>query len=129
MAKQVESSGNMARPEFGICSLGVGIAEHSIQVVIPPGVLLVRRVIISKFVLGTLTTKTARLLKMMLVAILCGICKPCCETRCPTHEVATCTGNIVTTTFGAGMLFNGERLEYPLEYLIQHLSVCKPLPI
>jgi hypothetical protein len=33
--------------------------------VIPPGVLLVRRDIISKFVLWTLTTKTDMLLEMM----------------------------------------------------------------
>jgi len=54
MSKQVESSVDMARREFGIGSLGVGIAEHSIYIVIPPGVLLVRRDIISKFVLWTL---------------------------------------------------------------------------
>jgi hypothetical protein len=26
-------------------------------------------------------------------------------------------------------MFKGERLEYPLEYLVQHLSVCMPLLI
>jgi len=30
MSKHVDSSVNMARQEFGICCLGVGIAEHSI---------------------------------------------------------------------------------------------------
>ena len=58
MSKQVESSVNMARREFGIGCLGVGIAEHSILVVIPPGVFLVRRDIISNLVLWTLAPKT-----------------------------------------------------------------------
>jgi hypothetical protein len=78
MSKLVESSVNMARQEFGIGCLGVGIAEHSIEVVIPPRVLLVRRDIISKFVLWTLTPKTDMPLEMMWVAILRAICKPCC---------------------------------------------------
>ena len=30
MSKQVESSANMVRREFGICCLGAGIAERSI---------------------------------------------------------------------------------------------------
>ena len=55
MSNHVESSVNLARQEFGISCLGVDIAERSIQVVIPPGVLLVRMHIISKFVLWTLT--------------------------------------------------------------------------
>ena len=38
MSKHVESSVNMARRDFGIGCLGVGIAERSIKVVIPPGV-------------------------------------------------------------------------------------------
>jgi hypothetical protein len=42
VSKDVESSVSMARREFGIGCLGIGIAEHSVQVVIPPGVLLVR---------------------------------------------------------------------------------------
>jgi len=48
----------MARRVFGIGCLGVGIAEGSLLVVIPPGVLLVRMHIISKFVLPTLAPKT-----------------------------------------------------------------------
>jgi hypothetical protein len=65
MSKHVESSVNMARREFGIGCLGVGIAERSILVVIPPGVLLVRRHIISMFVLWTLAPKTDMPLEMM----------------------------------------------------------------
>jgi hypothetical protein len=56
---------NIARREFGIGRLRVGIAECSIQVVIPLVVLLVRRDIISKFVLWTLAPKTDMLFKMM----------------------------------------------------------------
>jgi len=78
MSKHVESSVDMARREFGIGCLGVGIAERSIYVVIPPGVLLVRRDIISKFVLWTLAPKTDMPLEMMYIAILRAICKPCC---------------------------------------------------
>jgi hypothetical protein len=65
MPKDVESSVIMARREFGICCVGVGIAERSIYVVIPPGVLLVRGDIISKFVLWTLAPKTDMSLDMM----------------------------------------------------------------
>jgi len=64
-SKHVESSVDMVRREFGIGCLAVGIAEHSILVVIPPGVLLVRRDIISKFVLWTLAPKTDMPLEMM----------------------------------------------------------------
>jgi hypothetical protein len=65
MSKHVEFSVNIARREFGIGCLGVGIAECSILVVIPPGVLVVRRDIISKFVLWTLKLTTDLLLEMM----------------------------------------------------------------
>jgi hypothetical protein len=65
MLKHIETSVNMAPREFGIGCLGVGIAERSIQVVIPLGVLLVRRYIMSKFVLWTLAPKTDMPLKMM----------------------------------------------------------------
>jgi len=58
MSKHVEFSVNMAQQDFGIRCLGVGIAEPSIKVVIPPGVFLVRVHIICKFVLGTFTSKT-----------------------------------------------------------------------
>jgi len=78
ISKHVRSSVNMARQEFGIGSLGVGIAERSIQVVIPPGVLLVSRGIISKFTLWTLAPETHMSLEMMQVAILRAIYKPCC---------------------------------------------------
>jgi len=65
MSKHVESSVNMARREFGIGYLGVGIAERSIWIVIPLGVLLVQRDIISKFVLWTHAPTTDMPLKMM----------------------------------------------------------------
>jgi hypothetical protein len=65
MTKHHESSVNMARREIGIHCLGVGIAERSILVVIPPGVFLVRMHIISKFVLWTLAPKTDMPLEMM----------------------------------------------------------------
>ena len=42
-------------------------------------------------------------------------------------EVPICTENVVIPALGAGILFNGVRLEYPLEYVIQHISVCLPL--
>jgi hypothetical protein len=51
MWKHVESLVNMAGREFAIGCLGLGIPERSIQVVIPPGVLLVRMHVISKFIL------------------------------------------------------------------------------
>jgi hypothetical protein len=78
MSKQNDSSVSMARREFGIGCFGVGIAERSIYVVIPPVVLLVRRDIISKFVLWTLAPNTDMPLEMMYVAILTAICKPWC---------------------------------------------------
>ena len=65
MTKHLESLVNMARRQFGIGCLGVGIAERSIKVMIPPGVLLVRRDIISKFVLWTLAPETDMPLEMM----------------------------------------------------------------
>jgi len=39
-------------------------------------------------------------------------------------DIAICTENVVIPTLGAGILFKGERVEYPPEYLVQHLSVC-----
>jgi hypothetical protein len=56
---------NMAGHEFGIGWHAVGIAEHSKYIVIPLGVLLVRRDIISKIILSTLATKTAMAHEMM----------------------------------------------------------------
>jgi hypothetical protein len=50
---------------IGIGWLGVGIAEVSILVVIPPGVLLVRRDIISNFILWRLRSKMNIVLKMI----------------------------------------------------------------
>jgi hypothetical protein len=41
-----------------------------------------------------------------------------------TPEVVICTENIVIPALGAGMMFKGEWLEYALEYVVQHLSVC-----
>ena len=57
MSKQVESMVNIARREFCISCLGVGLAERSTLVVIPPGVWLVRRDIISKFIIWTLAPR------------------------------------------------------------------------
>jgi hypothetical protein len=51
MSKHLEFLVNKVRREFSIGCLGVAIAEHSIYVVIPLGVLLVMRYIISKCVL------------------------------------------------------------------------------
>jgi hypothetical protein len=51
MLKHLEFLVNKVRREFSIGCLGVGITEHSIYVVIPLGVLLVMRYIISKCVL------------------------------------------------------------------------------
>jgi hypothetical protein len=51
MWKHVESLVNMSGRELAIGCLGLGIPERSIQVVIPPGVLLVRMHVISKFIL------------------------------------------------------------------------------
>jgi len=65
MSKHVESSVDMARREFGIGYLGVGITERSKYIVIPPGVLLVRRDIIPKFVLWTFALKTVMPLEIM----------------------------------------------------------------
>jgi hypothetical protein len=65
MPKHFESLVIMARRELGMGCLGVGIAERSIQIVILQGVFLVRRDIISKFLLWTLTPKTDMPLEMM----------------------------------------------------------------
>jgi len=65
ISKNMHSSVEMAQPEFGNGCLGVGIAEHSTQILILPGVLFVRIHMISKFVLWTLTPKTDMLLEMM----------------------------------------------------------------
>jgi len=55
----------MVRREFGTGCLGVGIAERLIHVVIPLGVLLVRRDIISKYILWILAPQTDMPLEMM----------------------------------------------------------------
>jgi hypothetical protein len=65
MSTHIQSSVNMERREFRIGCVGVGIAECSIKVVIPAGVLLVRRQIISKLVLWTLAPTTDMPLKTM----------------------------------------------------------------
>ena len=44
-------------------------------------------------------------------------------------EVAICTENVVTPPLGAGMLSNGESLEYAPQYSVQHPSVRVPLLI
>jgi hypothetical protein len=38
--------------------------------------------------------------------------------------VAVCTENVVIPALGIGLLFKGERLQYTLEYIVQHRSVC-----
>jgi len=129
MSKHAASSVDMVGQEFGIGFLGVGILERSLLVVIPPGVLLVRRDIISKFVLWTLAPKTYMPLEMMQVAILRAICKPCCYNRFATPGVAICKENVVIPSLGVGILFKGERLEYPPEYFVPYLSVCLPVLI
>ena len=65
ISKDVESSMNMARQEYGIELFGVRIAEHLIYVVILPGVWLGMCDIISMFILWTLTPKTGMPLEMM----------------------------------------------------------------
>jgi hypothetical protein len=44
-------------------------------------------------------------------------------------EVAICTENVVIPALGAGIEFNSERLEYPPQYFVQHLTICMPLLI
>ena len=70
MSKHVESSVNMARQEFVTSCIVICIVEHSIQVVIPPGVLLVTSDIISKFVRWTFAPYTGMPLEMVYVTIL-----------------------------------------------------------
>jgi hypothetical protein len=65
VSRYVESSVNTARREIGIGCLGVDMAERCIYVVIPPGVLLVRMHIISRFVLLILAPKTEMSLEIM----------------------------------------------------------------
>jgi len=65
ISKQVEFLVNVARRELGIRCLGVGIAERAIQLVVPPGGLLLSMHIIAKFVLWTLAPTTDMPLEMM----------------------------------------------------------------
>jgi len=44
-------------------------------------------------------------------------------------EVTTCTENVVIPALGVGISFKQVRLEYPLEYFVQHLSFRLPLLI
>lgn len=44
--------------------------------------------------------------------------------RFATPVVAICTENVVLPTLSAGIVFNGERLEYQPVYIFQHLSIC-----
>ena len=91
--------------------------------------MLVRRDIISKFVLWILAPKIDMLLKMMKVAILWAICKPCCSIRFTMPEVTFCPENIVIPTLGIGIVFKGKRLEDLPEYFVKHLSGCLQLLI
>jgi hypothetical protein len=47
--------------------------------------------------------------------------------RFATPEVAICTEKLVISALGVGIVCNGERLEYLLEYFVHHLSVHWPL--
>jgi hypothetical protein len=97
--------------------------------VIPPGVLVVRRYIMPKFVLWTIAPKTDMPLEMILIAILWAICNTCCYNQFAMPEVAVYTENIVIPAFGAGILFIGDWVEHLPVYFIQHLSACVPLII
>jgi hypothetical protein len=89
-------------------------------------VLLLRRDIISMFVLWTLAVETDMPLVMIKIAIVMALCKPCCENLFAMSEVAIRTENVVIPALGVGIYFNGVRLKYPPEYFVQHLSVCLP---
>jgi hypothetical protein len=65
MTQHVQCWANMAQQEFGIGYLRVSIMERSILVLIPLGVLLVRREMLSLFVPWTLAPKTVMSLAMM----------------------------------------------------------------
>jgi len=117
----------MALREFGISCWCVDIAEHSIWVVIPPGVLLVRRDIILKFVLWTLAPRINMPLEMMKIAILLVIWKPCWWNLFATPAVAMRPDNGVISCLCAGRLFKCVGLQYTPEYLDQPLSACLPL--
>jgi hypothetical protein len=97
--------------------------------VIPPGVLLVRRDKISKFILWTLEPKTVMSPEMISVAILMAINKPCCLNRFATPEVAICTENNEIPALRAGNWLDGKRLVYLRDHFVQHLLVCLPLLI
>jgi len=49
------------------------------------------------------------------------------QNRFATHEVAICTEKVLILGLGAGIWFNREWLDYPLENVIQHLSGCSLL--
>jgi len=100
---------NVALREVSIGVLCVGISKRSIYIVIPPGVLLVRWYLASKFILWRLKPDTDRPLKMMFVLILCAICKRCCLNRFATAEVAISTENVVILALGAGIYFKSVR--------------------
>lgn len=65
LSKHIDFSVNLAGRAISIGCLGVAIVECSISVVMPPGLLLVRRDIISKFVLWTIPPHTDMPLEMM----------------------------------------------------------------
>jgi hypothetical protein len=65
MLKLVKLLLHTAGRQFGLGCLDVGIAEHSISVVSPAGVLVSKKHILSKFVLWTLERKTDMLLEMI----------------------------------------------------------------
>jgi hypothetical protein len=65
MLNHAKSSVHKAGRQFGLRCLAVGIAEHSISVMSPPGVLVFKKHILLKFVLWTLGLKTDMLLEMI----------------------------------------------------------------
>ena len=118
LSKHVATSVNMVQSEFGIGCLSAGIAAHMKLVLIPRGILHVRRDIISKFVLRTLATKTNMPLEMIFVMIRRAMCKLYSYNRFAMPEVTICTENNVTPTLSARIASNGDTLQYLRQNLI-----------
>jgi hypothetical protein len=90
--------------------------------VIPLGVLLVRREIISKFVLCILAPKTDMPLEMMQVTILRAICKPCYYNQFAMPEVTISTENVIIPFLGVGNMFKCKGLDHPPGYIVPYQS-------
>ena len=87
-------------------------------------VLPVGRDIFCLLVRWILARETDMPLKMLQVARLRAPCQPCWKNQFAKPEVTICTENISIPALWAGIMFPGERREYPPQYLVQHLSVC-----